>query len=129
MKVRLCFSYLINVPLTTSIIVSTVVDSTVTTKGAAPPQVAIGTAHSATTGESTAAAASSTQANTANLAVLSTATHSTTTGESTAATANGAQANTVNLAMLSAHNNVEAIKKKPAAGDIFRFQPTNCAEW
>ncbi|KDR67761.1 hypothetical protein GALMADRAFT_216159 [Galerina marginata CBS 339.88] len=25
--------------------------------------------------------------------------------------------------------NLEATKKKPAAGDMFRFQPNNCVEW
>jgi len=37
--------------------------------------------------------------------------------------------NIPDTAPASAHSNVEATKKKPAPGDVFRFQPNNCAEW
>ena len=43
---------------------------------------------------------------------------------------NDVQAITPGMApAVSAHNNVEATRKKPALGDVFRFQPNNCAEW
>ena len=84
------------------------VDSTATTKETAPP-VAAGDAHSTTTGDGLGAAAGEnsadeTRANTGNIPVLA------------------------GVPALPAHNN-EATKKRPAAGDIFRFQPNNCVEW
>jgi len=40
------------------------------------------------------------------------------------------QANTLGIGpALLANNTVEATRKKPALGDVFRFQPNNCAEW
>ncbi|KAF8968968.1 hypothetical protein BDZ97DRAFT_1754910 [Flammula alnicola] len=79
-----------------------VADSTTTTKEAAPPQITTGDAHSTTSAAAAGNSADETQVNAVNAPAL---------------------------AALPAHNNVEATKKKPAAGDIFRFQPNNCAEW
>ncbi|KDR84302.1 hypothetical protein GALMADRAFT_220087 [Galerina marginata CBS 339.88] len=84
------------------VIVLDLADSAAATKEAASPQVAVGAAHP------------------------------TTTEDSMAANWNSTQASTVDTPALSAPGgpkNLEATKKKPAARDVFRFQPNNCVEW
>jgi hypothetical protein len=120
------FPYLINILLIFITQSFCLADSTTSTKETAPSQVAVGAAGSIATSKEIAPCQ-----------VAVGAAHSTTTGDGAAAAENRAdetQANTVNMPVFAGvpavpvHND-EATKKRPAAGDIFRFQPNNCAEW
>ncbi|KAF8155446.1 hypothetical protein B0H34DRAFT_675645 [Crassisporium funariophilum] len=84
------------------VIVLDLADSAAATKEAASPQVAVGAAHPTATEDSIAANGNTTQASTVD---------------------------TPTLSALCSPKILEATKKKPAVGDMFRFQPNNCVEW